>query len=459
MTSPALQASAPTQSGGLLPPAQLAALSPAQQQAYLSGLNQQQAAAEQSALADYKRAVNRDNTNYLMQSLDKYAICPSQAGGGSSATYALGTTLYFNFPSMGGGYVRELLIEVDIKFTANGTTSPTVAWTPAGAYAWFSEIGILYNGQQAKIRPYLLKVLDQIKYKQRLPYNQVLSGLDADSTTTNFIAAAQPAITAGTAAISKFFFRLPMQLHRWSPIGMLPAQGQGTKGQVYMVCTGTAIAINPDPLAVPLNLTAGTAPTFSLDSTEKTITCWAIYNDGTNMASKTPLPLHLENLPTAQYIIDSQLNPLSSGTLLKNRLLTLEKHYIVLSVIVDGVQSTSFATTANITEIALAQDSNAQNLFWLYGTQNNTTMNNYFERIRQLYGQDLDPGVILWVNAEQFNTVDADDAAGAQVLDMTTGHWTDTNLCVQLTSVSNTNFAARMETYIFCLNDAGLVLG
>lgn len=452
--------SAPTaqRNNTLLTPQQMLALSPAQQQAYLSSLAPDQAANERDALANLKNQINQGNTNYLMKSVDKYALCPPSSGG-TGATYALGSTLNFNFPTAGGAYIRELEVQVDIKFTANGTTSPTVAWTPAGAYAWFTEIDVLYNGYQVRLRPYLLKVLDQIKYKQRLPYNQVLSGLDADSGTTNQLAAPQPAITAGTAAVSKFRFRIPLQLHRWSPIGMLPAQGQGTKGQINIICASTAIAINPDPMNVPLNLTAGTAPTFSLDATEKTVTVFAIYNDGVNLADKTPLPLHLENLPTCQYIIDQQLNPLTSGTLLRQRISTLLQHYLVISVIIDGVQSTSFATTANITQIELDQDAAGQNKFWLYGSPNNTDLYTYYERIRQTYGQDLDPGVIMWVNAEQFNTVDADDSAGSQFLDMTSGHWTDVNLGVQVTSVSSTNFTPRMETYLISKNDAGLVLG
>lgn len=437
-----------------LTPDQVMGLTPAQQNAYFAGQPDGGANAK-AQLAQYKMAVNQANLEYLQKSIDKYAVCPP-TGGGNTATYAAGTTLNFNFPTAGGAFLRELEFVVSIAFTPATGSSATYGWTPAGAYAWITEIDIIYNGQQARIRPYFLKVLDTLKRAMWLPYNQVISGLTANATVTTNLAQAQPALTGGSAATSSFRFRLPLQLQRWSPVGMLPMQGQGTKGQINVQTAATLGAANPDPMLVPINYTGGTGGGITLGTA--TIQINAIYNDGTNMLSKQPLALNLANLPTAQYIIDQQLNPLTSGTLLRQRISTLLNHYVAMSVIIDGGQSTAFATPGNIAQLELDQDAAGMNKFWLYGSQNGTTYYDYAERIRQLIGQDLDMGVILWVNALQFNGIDPDDHNANQVLNMTSGAWTDVNYGVQVTTATNTNFTPRVETYLFSRNDAGLVL-
>lgn len=443
--------SAPTAS---LTPDQLLAMTPSQQNSYFAS-QQDGGASAKAMLAQYKQAINQANTQYLQQSIDKYAVCPP-TGGGTTAVFAPGTTLNFNFPTAGGAFLRELEFVLNVTFTPATGTSATYAWTPAGAYALLTEIDVIYNGQQARIRPYFLKILDTIRKRQWLPYNQVISGLGAVAAITTVVASAQPALTGGTPAASRFIFRLPLQLQRWSPVGMLPMQGQGTKGQLNVQCCTTMGAANADPMLVPILFTGGTGN--AIGTIGGTIQVNAIYNDGTNFLSKTPLSLNLANLPTAQFIIEQQLNPLTANTILRQRIATLLNHYHVVSVIIDGVQSTSFATPANITQIELDQDAAGQNKFWLYGPPNNTTYYDYAERMRQYYGQDLDPGVIDWINALQFNSIDVDDQNGNQPLNMTSGAWTDVNYGVQVGAVSNTNFTPRVETYLFSRNDAGLVL-
>ena len=443
--------SAPT---ATLTPDQVMSLTPAQQNAYFAGQPDGGANAK-AQLSQYKMAVNQANLEYLQKSIDKYAVCPP-TGGGNTAAYTAGTTLNFNFPTAGGAFLRELEFVVSIAFTPATGSSATYGYTPAGAYAWITEIDIIYNGQQARIRPYFLKVLDTLKRAMWLPYNQVLSGLTSNATVTTNLAQAQPALTGGSAALSQFRFRVPLQLQRWSPVGMLPMQGQGTKGQINVQTAATLGAANPDPMLVPINYTGGSGNGITLGTA--TIQINAIYNDGTNMLSKQPLALNLANLPTSQYIIDQQLNPLTSGTLLRQRISTLLNHYVAMSVVIDGGQSTAFATPGNIAQLEFDQDAAGMNKFWLYGSQNGTTYYDYAERIRQLIGQDLDMGVILWVNALQFNGIDADDHNANQVLNMTSGAWTDVNYGVQVTTATSSNFTPRVETYLLSRNDAGLVL-
>ena len=447
----------------LLSPDALSALSTGQRQAYLNGLTPAQQQQEQAALAAYQNHINGGNTKYLQKSVNKYAICPPTSGGITS-NYLTSTTLNFNFPTAGGAYLRLLEITVNIICTVTGTAP---LWTAAGAWAWFSEIDIIYNGQQSRIRPYFLKVLQQTLYQEWMMTNQVSNGsetvggtnvagkLVSDSTITANTAAAQPVITSGVAFTSKFKFRVPLQLMRWSPVGMLPMQGQGTKGQVNIITASAIAAVNADPLTTPITVTALTSAVLGA----ATVQCMAIYCDGVNLESKTPLGLQLANLPTAQFIIDQTLAPLTAGTIVRQRLTTLLPHYIVCSIIIDGNQSTSFALAGNIAQIELDQDAAGQNKFFVFGPPNNTTVYDYYTGIRQIYGQDLDTGVIMWVNATQFNTVDPSDSNGTQVLNMTPGNWTDVNYGLQVNATSSVNFTPRVETYLFSRNDAGLVLG
>lgn len=446
----------------LLTPQQLFTMTDAQRNAYYASLSPDQAAAEKKALSDYIQQVAAANKAYLQQSIDKYAVCPP-AGGGTSNTYAASTTLNFNFPTAGGAFIREFELLTDIKFTPATGSSATYAWSAAGAYAWYTEIDIVYNGQQARIRPYFLKILDVIRFKQWLPYAQVLSGLNADSTTNANVSQAQPTLTGGSAAVSKFRIRIPLQLMRWSPVGMLPAQGQGTKGQVNLITSTSLVntgTVNvADPMVTPVVWTGGTGPAITLDATEKTVTLFAIYNDGTNLGSKTPMALHLEGLPTVQYVIDQQAS-LTAATLVRQRITTLQKHVVAASVVLDGNSATAFCAVSNIAQIELDQDSAGQNKFFLYGTPNNTTYYDYLERIRNQYGQDFDPGVIIWVNALHYNTVDPDASNGTQILNMSPGAWTDVNYGVQVTTTGTSILGGnRVETYLFTINDAGLVLG
>ena len=442
----------------LLGPDQLSRMSTTQQQAYLASLSPDQATTERQNLAAYHRQMVSSNTTYLRKAINHYAVCPPN-GGGINATYAAGTSLVFNLPNAGGAFLKELIITVDIKFTPATGTGATYGWTPAGAMAWFSDLWLNYGGQtQHHWRPYFLKVLETLRFKQWLANSSVLSGLGADATTTALISQAQPALTGGTAATSKFRFRVPMQLNALSPIGLLPIQGQGTAGQITLQCAGTLGAANPDPMQVPVNFTGGTGNAITLDATEKTITVTAVYVDGANFESKQPLTLSLDGMPTAQSVLEQTINNLSSGSVQRGRITSQEQHYLVMSAIIDGVQSTAFSTEANITSIELDQDSAGQNKFFYYGTANNTDYATYLESIRHQFGQDLDMGVVLWNDATQFGTIDADNHDGTQVLDMRAGHWSNVNIGVQVTSVSSTNFTPRIETQLMLLNDAGLVV-
>jgi hypothetical protein len=449
----------PNTTSELMTPQQLFAMTDAQRTAYYASLPADQASQEKQSFTDYVRQLSEANTRYLQASQDMNVICPPSSGG-TSATYAASTTLDFNLPQVNAAYIRELIVVGDIKFTPATGSSATYGWTPAGAAAWFTEIRLDYNGNQIRLHPYFpMKILPVLQRPQALAMNQVLSGLTADATQTAIIGQPEPSLTGGSAATSKFYFHIPLQLTRWSPIGMLPSQGQGTQGQLHFVTATTLGAANPDPLNTPINYTGGSGNSITLDSTEKTVTVYAVLNDGTSTLSKSPLALHLEGLPTLQYAIDQPLMNLTGSVVNSQRIFTLQKHVVAASVIIDGNQSTSFAATSNIQSIMLSKDAAMQNLFWQYGSANNTSYSLYADQFRHDHGQDLAPGVVIWADALHRNTIDLSNCNGMQFLNMAEGAWTNTYYGVQVGSVTSTYITPRVVTWLWTMNDAGLVLG
>lgn len=439
---------------------QLAAMTPAQQQAYLSSMDAQSAAQQQSALQAYKA---QSNASYLALCVEKIGTC-FPASGGITANYVPGTTLIFNFPTASGGFAKDLLITCNINLTPATGTAMAYAYTAAGFYGLFNEIQILFNGTQARVRPYLLKVIEMGRARSNPTPGAVVSGNHIAAVDTA-LAQVAPTLTPGSPAQFNVVFRLPLNvLHALSPVGMLPIQGAGTKAQIVVMCSSAVFGSDPMANAIyPTAGTAGGAVTVNAGSTVK-IEC--IYMDGTNYNSPQPLSLDLVGVPTAQYIIDTPLTPLSAGIVMRQRIATLLQHYLVIAVVMDGLLSNTFAAVGNIVGLELDQDSVGQNKFWQYGTANNVSVNDFWEHVRHTWTQDFDQGVIPFIWAQVYGQENPDNRMGNQILNMTAGGWTDVHHGYILTAVNAassgfngaTAITGRVELYLVSLNPAGLVM-
>jgi hypothetical protein len=433
--------------------AQLAGMSPAQQQAYFSSVPADQAAAQRAQLANFKRSAN---AQYLQQCIRKIAVCPPVAGG-VTQPYGVSSSLLYNFPTAAGAFASELVITLNLTVTPATGTAATYALNAAAPWSLIQEIQILYNGMQARIRPYILRVFDQMRgYARMAPIGSQTGGGNLNS-----IAAIQTALNSGTpftvgsGNVWNLVFRVPLNaLHQMAGEGMLPIQGSGTKPQVNII-TATAL-LGTDPL---LNLAAATGGSGNAVTAVGTVKCEIAYYDGTNMGGPNPLSFFLDGLGTVQWIFETPLTPLSAGTMQRQRIAALLQHYYVISIVIDAQQSTAFSTVGNFVNLELDQDSVGQNRFFAYGQSNNVSIYDFFENIRRTLGQDLDNGVIPWVAAEVLNTEDADNRMGTQILNMTAGGWTDVHHAYQLTAVGGVGtITPRVETYLISLNPAGLVL-
>jgi hypothetical protein len=424
--------------------AQLAGLTPQQKQAYSDQLDAASVAAATDA------AKRQANAAYLANCVDHVATCPP-AGGGITLPYTAGATLTYNMPTAAGGYAKELLFTLNLTVTPASGTSATYALTAGAPWSLINEIDLLLNGAQVRCRPYFLKEYASMLYRGAPFPSQTIGSANSIPAINTALGSTYP-IVVGSGNTWNFVFRLPLNaLHKLSAAGCIPIMGSSTKSQVVIQLNPNLLG--PDPLLNVLYATGGSGNAVTATGTVK-VEC--IYNDGTNMTSPTPMSLDISG-PTCQYIIDTPLNNLVGNIVQRNRITSLLQHYYVVSVIVDGNQSNLFAATTNVLQLEMDQDSVGQNRFYMYG-QNNVSINDFWERIRRIWGQDFDQGVIPWVVAESYGQENPDNRMGNQALNMTAGGWTDVNLGYMLGSVNGLGTVVpRVETYLISLNPEGLL--
>lgn len=438
-----------------LTPSEIATLPADQQAQYMRGMSPaQQALVQRSA----QQQIVDANRLFMRQSVEKVAYMPVTGGSGVSATYTSGgTTLYFDFPAV-PGFAKGIIINYNLTVTPNAGTNATYAAAPAAPFSIFSELQVLYNGPQVRTHPYFLKVLDQLKGFQTGAQNRVLAG-NADTTWTSTINGATP-IVVGSANTWKGKIYLPLNAlgHDTVP-GVLPVSGVGNKAQLKLTC---ATLVGMDPLLNVLIPTGGTGHGSS--TITGTINCEMVYVDGVTMDSPAPLSLNWMNEPTLQYYWDTPLTPFNATVIQRQTISTKLKHWYVVSIIIDAQQSTNFATISNIVGFELGPDQVGQQTFMNYNISNNVPVDDYEDRlIRRPFGQDLDPGVIVWVAAPGRGVIDATNRNGTQTLNMYPGGFPAATHAYQVTAVSGqgavAGFAAptaRVETFLISENSAGL---
>lgn len=414
-------------------------------------------AAQQSAAAAASRQM-QNNLQYLRSCYRKQAVCPPASGAGINQPYALGQTLIFDVPTAQGGWLESFLVQTNVTVTFAAGTSAVQALTKAAMFGLFDSFQVEYGAVQQKMRPYWLRPLRQLTgYGHALqdqgvgttPYYNLVAG------RTALLKTATPGVATGANTWIDTW-RVPLRYIPRSPAGMLPIQGDSTRCQFKLICP--ASIINYDPLLGAAYPVSGTGQAATVSGTVSVI---AEYRDGSNMLGPTPLTLDMGGIPTCQVYQDRQLNPLTAGTILRQRIDTKLQHLYVLSCLIDGVQSTDFATDPNITALELDQDFAGQNSFYRYGVNgsNLTTTMWPIERFREGYGigQDLDQGILPWVPGPYDLGDNPDNLEGASYLNMMSGGWPDASYGVQVTTATTTNMTPRVETIVVCANPVGLV--
>jgi hypothetical protein len=395
------------------------------------------------------------NWQYLNTCVPQHAVCVPASGSGLTQTYVAGSTLIYDVPTGNGSFLDGFLFECALTVNPATGTGATYALNAGAPWTLMDNIEVTINNSQFKIKPYILPYLYQLQGYVRPKPSQSVAGQTVTNTTTN-VWGTPFALTTATANPWNFYFYLPLRWIPRSAAGMIPVMSDSTKVQIKVQCASQADGLDPI-----LNTVAG-ANTGHAVVVGGTIKVLARTYNGVNLSGPAPLSLDLTGESTVQAVIDRTLNPLSAGLVNSVKVDAKQRMIYLLSVVVDGNQSTKFAADSNIGGIALFQDSNLQNAFFKYGNPfgTNVDFTLYRHLIRSTYGQDLDEGVILWAAGPSFvNGIgnDVSNLLGNGYLDASPGHWTDINLAVQPTTVSSTNFTPRMETYVVYENTLGLV--
>jgi hypothetical protein len=463
--------------GLLLSPAQIANLPSGQQAAYMNSLSPSEKQLVQQEAANQKIAANRQ---FMRKAIERYAYCPASGGSGNTQVYTPGTTLVFDFPVVGGGYAKGLIIRYTINFTtATGTTWATNAAAP---FNIFSEMQIVYNGAQIRTHPYVLKVLSQVEGYGKYPQmDAVAAGLQNDTSINALLGVAAPAagVLSNTANLPTALgantwsgmFYVPLNAIGLDTVpGLLPVMGVGNKPQLKLVCAPQFQS--NDPLLSPIYQASGAAGTTTVANTS-TISVDMVYQDGTTMSDPNGIALDITTEPTLQYYWDTPLNPLNPGLLQRQHISTLLEHWYVISVVIDAQHLGTFsavnaATTGvgNITSFQLSADSVGQQNFYSFNVANNIPVQDYYDRIvRRVHAQDLDDGVFLWIDGPCRGTLDPDNRNGSQILNMQPGGYPAATHAYQVTAVSamavfdaNPKPTPRVETFLLSMNYNGLRL-
>lgn len=444
--------------GLLLTPAQIANLPPDQQAAYMKSLTPQEQALVNAEARNQKVAANRA---FLRKSIERIAYCPVSGGSGTTATYAQGSTLVFDLPTVGGGYAKALLITYNLTLNLGVGTSAVYAASDAAPFNIFQELQVVYNGAQVRTHPYFLKILDQIQgYAKYIPQDGVPGGFTHNTTIDaqlGFTSTETPNLPVTTGSNQTWQGKILLRLNALADDavpGLLPVMGVGNKPQLKLICAAAFVGV--DPLLNPLALASGTAGTNTFTGN---VNVDMIYADGTVLSDPNGVALDLTTEPTLQYYWDTPLNPLSANLLMRQHIATLLEHWVVASVVIDGQQLSHFATIANLTALQLSADSVGQQNFYSYNVANNVSVYDYYERVRRKLGQDLDAGVIIWINAPMSGVVDPDNRNGIQALNMQPGGYPAATHAYQVSATGAVaGIVPRVETFLLSMNYNGLKL-
>lgn len=447
-------ASPPSQSARLpnYTPDQLAIMSPDQRAAYISSLPADEQA---SALSDMQGAIKEVNRTFMRRSIEKVATCPPTSGGGvTTLAYVISASLSFDFPTANGGYALALLINVSVNLTLAAGTGATYAANAACPWNLFKEIDLTYNGNQIRTHPYFLKVLGMAGGYGRQQPALIIAGQQITNYQNAFGTFPVPVTAATRTYLYKYW--LPLNaLARDNPAGVLPLQGVGNKAQIKLVCVDAFMG--NDPLLNPFSAAGGSGNAITLNAgSTSQVNVDVLYLDGTQMWAPSNLQLSLVDEPTVQYYWDIQYAPLVTTNVMVQKIGVLLKHYVVCSLLIDGTSATAFATSTNITVLRFAQDMVGQNSFIKYGLDSNVSVFDFFFQRRMQYGQDLDEGVIVWVDAMTRGIVDPDNRHGEQALNMEADGWSSATHGYQTTTINSLGTFGRIETFLLSLNSKGL---
>ncbi len=442
---------APTKPADVPTAAQLAALTPAQRDALLQGASDP---AQRAALqAQMDRARQKANHDFITKSRRYFAVC-TPAGGGTSAAYVLNKQIPFEVPTAEGGHLLGFVIAQDVTYTLNAGSSAVYGLTPAAPFNFLDEILLDINGEVHRFHPYLAKLLARSRGFSRPDPSDVLSGVH-QTYIDNLLDTGTP-VAAGANETKRYYFVPLNALHSQSVQGLQPIFANGSKVFLKLKTNSNGL-IGTDPLMNPFYAVSGTGHAAS--SIGGSLAVYAVYVDGTSLASRDTLPLYLDGEGTTRMIMDQPLTNLTAGSYRDQPIHSLLQHYKVFAVVIDGQQSSKFCDESNILGIKMTRDSTGTKVMWGFGDNGNVPMDVWWMEQRRVYGQDMDKGVITWVDATQNGIHDPSNSEGSQTLNMMGGSYngfTDVHLQYKLSAVGSV-CNPRVELFLVSFDPEGMV--
>src|SRR6266567_218548 len=420
-------------------------------QAILASLPQDKQAplAAAMALAARKAA----NKKYMRDTQRK--VGPALTNGSATQPYTLNSPITFNLSTSLNGYCEGIIVRVVLNYQIAGTG--VFAPTAAGKLGIIDTVEVRYNKSQVKIRPQILRQLALMGALDEFMVPEgVLMG-QQDTTLQSYLNAPFPMSVGANSTTLEFF--IPFNLiNPGDERGLLPLMA-GDTGLQVIVNTPLAL-LGPDPILISIFATGGAGNSVAVNA-NSTVQVNAVYRDGDSYTSTSKFPFDLSLLEgTFQMQIDQVLSPLVAGTVQRTKLNIMGKHYYVILLVVDNVQSNLYATQNNIQYIESSKDGIGGNVFWKYGIQTNLSYNEFLYQQRFGGAQDLDAGVIPMVTApvDPEGEGDTRGREGKAFLDNTRSGWADWRYGIQVGAVGAVSSTGpRIEPHVFYINPVGLV--
>lgn len=412
-----------------------------------------QAAAQQQAALISAR--NLANSRALAYGRKQEVVMPPQIGSGPGQTYSLGTVLVYNLPSVNGSFIEDIVLYFSVVVNLAAGTGATYGLNPSAPFSLISTCELYYGQSQFKLPLYILRTWYQLQGAAYPTIGQAI--VNQDNAVQALLYNSPFGVSTGNNTWT-FYCTVPMRWLTRNVAGMLPIMGPATTGQLRL--TVPAGLLGADPALFPIRATGGSGNAVTI--TSGSIIAYARYRDGMNFLTPALAypPKDLDKLTTLQAQYDSTLQPLVAGVRNAIRVTTKERHWYLLSVIIDAQLSTAYSSWANLAAIELDQDYSGKNKFYAYGTTSiNLPLYLWNLREREMLQSDLvDEGVIPWISGLIENTVDPTQRDGSMVLDMTPNHWGDATVGIVPTALNGTaGITARIDNYVFFENLRGLV--
>lgn len=374
------------------------------------------------------------------------AVQPIQATAQGSTAYAAGSLYNFDVPIVAGAFVEKIRIFYTFDFTNTAGGTPDLAYTAAGPYALFSDVSVTFGNKQITVNPYVAKVLSQLR-----GYNRYAPNTTPAVSATGIQTLLNNQTIASGANAHKGFIDIPLtNVHPSSPYGLLPIGGSGTRMQIQLQSAATVVGA--DPLNNVLNIASGA--TNSVTAIGGTVKVVVFYKDYKSFVTPQALSCDLSGLPTSQIIRLREINPLTSGT--PNYLSITNPYPFVKTchIVIDGQSSRRFAAAANVEAFRIDSAENTSSALRVYDASTGG-ISNYYTRHREIYGSDLDEGVLVYdANAE--NGVDSSDQEGEAWLNVASSGYPAARVGIQVATTVSTTITPRVVSCGVILNPVGI---